>query len=77
MAGVRVWCACCASAISTALTQAAKPAATGGRLDEVLVGPTGRTLLVSTDPDRAGEGTGLRRMGTIPWSPRTPIVLIG
>jgi prephenate dehydratase/prephenate dehydrogenase/ferredoxin-fold anticodon binding domain-containing protein len=47
------------------------------RFDEVLRGPSGRTLLVSTDSDRIPTGTpGTRLVATIPWSPRTPMVVI-
>ncbi len=53
------------------------PVRTEPRYDEVLRGPSGRTLLVSTDPLRVPEGTaGVRRVGTIPWSPRTPLVVV-
>ncbi len=47
------------------------------RYDEVLRGPSGRTLLVSTDPDRVPPNTpGARLVAKIPWSPRTPLVVI-
>jgi prephenate dehydratase/prephenate dehydrogenase len=47
------------------------------RYDEILRGPSGRTLLVSTDPDRVPPDTpGARFVATIPWSPRTPLVVI-
>jgi prephenate dehydratase/prephenate dehydrogenase len=53
------------------------PITTTPRYDEVLRGPSGRTLLVSTDPQRIPEGTvGARRVATIPWSPRTPLVVV-
>ncbi len=45
--------------------------------DEILVGPTGRMLLVSTSHDRLAAGPGVRHLGVLPWSPRTPVVLIG
>ncbi len=53
------------------------PITTNPRYDEVLRGPSGRTLLVSTDPNRIPDGTeGARRVATIPWSPRTPLVVV-
>jgi prephenate dehydratase/prephenate dehydrogenase len=53
------------------------PLATKPRFDEILRGPSGRTLLVSTDPDRIPADTeGTRRIATIPWSPRTPLVVV-
>lgn len=53
-------------------------AAASARFDEVLVGPSGRTLLVSTDPRRIAPGVpGVRLLGTMPWSPRTPLVVVG
>ncbi len=53
------------------------PVRTQPRYDEVLRGPSGRTLLVSTDPLRVPVGTpGARLVATIPWSPRTPLVVI-
>jgi prephenate dehydratase/prephenate dehydrogenase len=53
------------------------PLTTNPRYDEVLRGPSGRTLLVSTDPQRIPDGTvGARRVATIPWSPRTPLVVV-
>ena len=49
----------------------------GGRFDEVLQGPSGRTLLVSTVAPADQEGTsGARLVGFIPWSPRTPLVVV-
>jgi prephenate dehydratase/prephenate dehydrogenase/ferredoxin-fold anticodon binding domain-containing protein len=45
--------------------------------DEILVGPSGRMLLVSTSHDRLTAGPGVRYLGVLPWSPRTPVVLIG
>lgn len=47
------------------------------RFDELLVGPTGRMLVVSTDAKRVADSDGVRHLGTLPWSPRTPVVLIG
>jgi prephenate dehydratase/prephenate dehydrogenase len=53
------------------------PVRTQPRYDEVLRGPSGRTLLVSTDPLRVPPDTvGARLVATIPWSPRTPLVVI-
>jgi prephenate dehydratase/prephenate dehydrogenase len=53
------------------------PITTNPRFDEVLRGPSGRTLLVSTDPQRIPTGAaGVRRVATIPWSPRTPLVVV-
>lgn len=46
------------------------------RYDEVLRGPSGRSLVVSTRADRVPPRDGVRFVGTIPWSPRTPIVVI-
>jgi prephenate dehydratase/prephenate dehydrogenase len=45
--------------------------------DELLRGPSGRALLVSSRSDRLAPGTpGATSLGTIPWSPRTPIVVL-
>ncbi len=51
-----------------------EPHDVGQRFDEVLQGPTGRALIVSSRPDRLPPRADLRFMGTMPWSPRTPIV---
>ena len=49
----------------------------GGRFDEVLQGPSGRSLLVSTvPPDNEPPLAGARLVGFIPWSPRTPLVVV-
>lgn len=49
----------------------------GGRFDEVLQGPSGRTLLVSTvSPSEVHDNHGARLVGFIPWSPRTPLVVV-
>jgi len=45
------------------------------RYDEVLRGPSGRLLVVSTQRDRVSSN-GARYLGTVPWSPRTPIVTV-
>jgi prephenate dehydratase/prephenate dehydrogenase len=53
------------------------PLSTRPRYDEVLRGPSGRTLLISTDPLRIPETSeGVRKVATIPWSPRTPLVVV-
>jgi prephenate dehydratase/prephenate dehydrogenase len=53
------------------------PVTSNPRYDEVLRGPSGRTLLVSTDPGRVPAGTEHARfVATIPWSPRTPLVIV-
>lgn len=46
------------------------------RYDEILRGPSGRVLVISTRPDRLVAGPGVRSIGTIPWSPRTPLVVV-
>lgn len=46
------------------------------QFDEVLRGPSGATLVVSTRRERIAPGPGRRYLGTIPWSPRTPIVAV-
>ena len=46
------------------------------RYDEMLRGPSGYSLIVSTRADRLVEGTHVRFVGTIPWSPRTPLVTL-
>jgi hypothetical protein len=46
------------------------------RYDEVLRGPSGHSLVVSTQTDRLEEGPNVRFIGTIPWSPRTPLVTL-
>jgi prephenate dehydratase/prephenate dehydrogenase len=49
----------------------------GAVFDELLRGPSGRALLVSSRTDRLPEvGQGVQFLGTIPWSPRTPIVVV-
>jgi prephenate dehydratase len=52
-------------------------AATVPSFDELLRGPSGRRLLVSSVVDRVPRTTaGAVFLGTIPWSPRTPIVVV-
>ena len=46
------------------------------RFDEVLRGPSGRALVVSTHRTLLDGITGVRRLGTMPWTPRTPIVIV-
>jgi prephenate dehydratase len=46
------------------------------RFDEVLRGTSGRALVVSTRTDSPEERVGARFLGTIPWSPRTPLVAV-
>jgi prephenate dehydratase/prephenate dehydrogenase len=50
--------------------------ADGARFDEVLQGPSGAMLVVSTRADRLDGVTDARFLGTIPWSPRTPLVVV-
>ncbi len=50
--------------------------ADGARYDEVLRGPSGALLVISTRADRLDGVTGARFLGTIPWSPRTPLVVV-
>ena len=52
------------------------PPSVSARYDEILRGPSGRSLVVSTRPDRVPPRDGVRFVGTIPWSPRTPIVVV-
>ena len=52
------------------------PLVEGPQFDEVLRGPSGATLVVSTRCDRIATGPGRRFLGTIPWSPRTPLVAV-
>lgn len=52
------------------------PVPKGSRFDELLHGPSGRLLVVSTDPNRLEAGVGTRFLGTFPWSPRTPVVVV-
>jgi prephenate dehydratase/prephenate dehydrogenase len=48
-----------------------------GRFDEILQAPSGRTLLVSTvSPGDQSDTHGARLVGFIPWSPRTPLVVV-
>ena len=49
---------------------------TGAVLHEVLRGPSGRALLVSTRADVFADTPGTRFVGTVPWSPRTPLVVV-
>ena len=51
-------------------------AADGARYDEVLRGPSGALLVISTRADRLEGVTDARFLGTIPWSPRTPLVVV-
>ncbi len=46
------------------------------RFDEVLRGPSGRMLVVSTHRGLLDGLAGARRLGTMPWTPRTPIVVV-
>ncbi len=46
------------------------------RFDEVLRGPSGRMLVVSTHRGLLDGVAGTRRLGTMPWTPRTPIVVV-
>ncbi len=46
------------------------------RFDEVLRGPSGRMLVVSTHRGLLDGVAGARRLGTMPWTPRTPIVVV-
>ena len=46
------------------------------RFDEVLRGPSGRMLVVSTHRGLLDGIAGARRLGTMPWTPRTPIVVV-
>jgi prephenate dehydratase/prephenate dehydrogenase len=48
----------------------------GARYDEVLRGPSGAMLVISTRADRLDGVTDARFLGTIPWSPRTPLVVV-
>ena len=50
--------------------------ADGARYDEVLRGPSGALLVISTRADRLDGVTDARFLGTIPWSPRTPLVVV-
>ncbi len=52
------------------------PVPKGSRFDELLHGPSGRLLLISTDPARLEPSAGVRFLGTFPWSPRTPVVIV-
>lgn len=46
------------------------------RFDEILRGPSGRALVVSTHRTLLDGVSGVRRLGTMPWTPRTPIVVV-
>ena len=51
--------------------------ATGGAaFSELLTDDTGRFLLISSAGGEA-EAAGVRLLGTLPWSPRTPVVRVG
>lgn len=52
------------------------PVPKGSRFDELLHGPSGRLLVISTDPHRLDASDGTRFLGTFPWSPRTPVVVV-
>jgi prephenate dehydratase/prephenate dehydrogenase len=57
-------------------SQADTAAKSAPRFDEVLRGPSGLSLVVSTNPIRLAGVEGARTLGTIPWSPRTPLVVV-
>jgi prephenate dehydratase/prephenate dehydrogenase len=59
-----------------AASQADITAPSAPRFDEVLRGPSGLSLVVSTSTDRLASLPGARTLGTIPWSPRTPLVVV-
>jgi prephenate dehydratase/prephenate dehydrogenase len=42
---------------------------------EVLRGPSGRAIVISTRPDALSQHDSARIIGTIPWSPRSPVVV--
>ncbi len=46
------------------------------RFDEVLRGPSGRAIVISTHRALLDGVAGTRRLGTLPWTPRTPIVIV-
>ena len=46
------------------------------RFDEVLRGPSGRAIVISTHRGLLDGVAGTRRLGTLPWTPRTPIVIV-
>jgi prephenate dehydratase len=46
------------------------------RFDEVLRGPSGRAIVISTHRGLLDGVDGTRRLGTMPWTPRTPIVIV-
>ena len=47
------------------------------RLAELLTDDAGRFLLISSAPGGAGQDPeGVRLLGTLPWSPRTPVVRV-
>jgi prephenate dehydratase/prephenate dehydrogenase len=46
------------------------------RFDEVLRGPSGRAIVISTHRSLLDGVAGTRRLGTLPWTPRTPIVIV-
>ena len=52
------------------------PPSQAARYDEILRGPSGRSLVVSTRTDRVPNAATARFVGTMPWSPRTPIVVV-
>jgi len=54
----------------------ALPLIGGGAFDELLSDASGRWLLITsrTDRDPATIPVGARRLGQVPWSPRTPVV---
>ncbi len=65
-----------ASAGSSSVSRLGEGPASGARYDEVLQGPSGAMLVISTRADRLGGVTDARFLGTIPWSPRTPLVVV-
>jgi prephenate dehydratase/prephenate dehydrogenase len=58
------------------LSRLGEGSADGARYDEVLRGPSGALLVISTRADRLDGVTDARFLGTIPWSPRTPLVVV-
>lgn len=49
----------------------------GAAFSELLTDDAGRFLLISSAPgDGSGDPEGVRLLGTLPWSPRTPVVRV-
>jgi hypothetical protein len=66
------------SVLVGARAEDALPLLTAGRaaFAELLTDDAGRFLLITSDQSGRTTGAGVRLLGTLPWSPRTPVVRV-